>query len=236
MFLHVHELTAGYGHGTVLHGVNLDLDRGEVLGLLGRNGVGKSTLTMTLMGIVGARSGSVQLDGRELAGKRIDTIARAGIALIPQGRRIWPGLTVAEHINLAHTKKPKSRHREWTSEKIYDLLPRLAQRRGQPAGLLSGGEQQMLAIARALLTNPELVLMDEPSDGLAPAIVHQVGEVIGAMRASGVGAVLVEQDLHLAFDVADRIAVMHKGEIAHTAETPTFRRQPDIAADLLGVG
>jgi branched-chain amino acid transport system ATP-binding protein len=230
-FLEVDKLVSGYDRGTVLHGVDLDLAAGGVLGLLGRNGVGKSTLIMTLAGLVPVTSGSVRFDGVELTGKRPDQIARAGVALVPQGRRVWATLTVAEHLSLAS----RSRTGTWTVDAIFDLLPRLAERRRQYAGQLSGGEQQMLAVARALLTNPRLVLLDEPSDGLAPAIVEQIAGVVGIMRAEGVAVLLVEQDLHLAFAVADEIAVMEKGALVHRVPTPEFRRDPDTAHRLLGV-
>ncbi len=230
-FLTVRGLVSGYDRGRVLHGVDVDLAAGAALGLLGRNGVGKSTLVMTLAGLVPVAAGSVVLDGVELAGSRPDKIARAGVALVPQGRRVWATLTVAEHLSLAS----RSRSGTWTVDGVLDLLPRLAERRRQYAGQLSGGEQQMLAIARALLTNPRLVLLDEPSDGLAPAVVDQVAEVIATMRAEGVAVLLVEQDLHLAFAVADEIAVMDKGTVVHRVPTDDFRRDRATAQRLLGV-
>ncbi|GAA1207410.1 ABC transporter ATP-binding protein [Pseudonocardia alaniniphila] len=231
-FLEVRGLVSGYDRGRVLHGVDLTLDAGAVLGLLGRNGVGKSTLIMTLAGLVPVTEGSVRLDGAELAGKRPDLVARAGVALVPQGRRVWATLTVAEHLALARSR---SRPGTWTVDAVLDLLPRLAERRRHYAGQLSGGEQQMLAVARALLTNPRLVLLDEPSDGLAPAIVDQLAGVVTTMRAEGVTVVLVEQDLHLAFSVADEIAVMEKGALVHRVPTAEFRRDPGTAHRLLGV-
>ncbi|WP_214403737.1 ABC transporter ATP-binding protein [Pseudonocardia lacus] len=230
-FLEVRGLVSGYDRGRVLHGIDLDLDSGGALGLLGRNGVGKSTLVMTLAGLVPAAEGSVRLDGEDLTGRRPDRIARAGVALVPQGRRVWAPLTVAEHLALASGRRAGS----WTVDGVLDLLPRLAERRRQLAGRLSGGEQQMLAIARALLTNPRLVLLDEPSDGLAPAVVDQVAEVITTMRAEGVAVLLVEQDLHLAFAVADEIAVMDKGALVHRVPTEAFRRDRATAQRLLGV-
>ena len=228
-YLEVRGLVSGYDRSTVLGGVDLDLDAGGALGLLGRNGVGKSTLVMTLMGLVPVTSGSVVVDGVDLAGKRPDVIARAGVALVPQGRRVWAPLTVGEHLTLS------ARPGSWTIGKVLDLLPRLAERRRQPAGQLSGGEQQMLAVARALLTNPRLVLLDEPSDGLAPAIVDQIAGVVRTMREEGVAVLLVEQDLHLAFAVSDEIAVMEKGRIVHRVPTMEFRRDPATAQRLLGV-
>lgn len=229
-FLQVRGLVSGYDRGTVLGGVDLDLAAGGALGLLGRNGAGKSTLVMTLMGLVPVTAGSVVVDGVELAGKRPDLVARAGVALVPQGRRVWAPLTVAEHLLLAARPGP------WTPDRVLELLPRLAERRRQLAGRLSGGEQQMLAVARALLTNPRLVLLDEPSDGLAPAIVDQLGEVVREMRSRGVAVLLVEQDLHLAFTVCDEIAVVEKGRIVHRVPTGEFRRDRATAHRLLGVG
>jgi len=229
-FLEVRGLVSGYDRGVVLHGVDLDLAAGAVLGLLGRNGVGKSTLIMTLAGLVPPTAGSIRLDGRELAGQRPDQIARAGVALVPQGRRVWATLTVAEHLALVGRTTGT-----WTVDTVLDLLPRLAERRRHFAGQLSGGEQQMLAVARALLTNPRLVLLDEPSEGLAPAVVDQIGEVVTTLRDEGVAVLIVEQDLHLAFAVAGEIAVMAKGALVHRVPTPEFRRDPDTAYRLLGV-
>ena len=230
-FLEVRGLVSGYDRSTVLHGLDLDLGAGAVLGLLGRNGVGKSTLLMTLAGLVPATAGSVRLDGAELVGQRPDRIARSGVALVPQGRRVWATLTVGEHLALASGRRTGT----WSVDTVLDLLPRLADRHKQYAGQLSGGEQQMLAVARALLTNPRLVLLDEPSDGLAPAIVEQIAGVIATMRGEGVAVLLVEQDLHLAFGVADEIAVMAKGALVHRVPTAEFRRDPDTAHRLLGV-
>jgi branched-chain amino acid transport system ATP-binding protein len=232
MSLHVRELRSGYRQGEVLHGVDLDVERGHALAVLGRNGAGKSTLLLTLMGLVRPSAGSVRLDGRELAGSRADQIARAGIALVPQGRRIWPTVTVGEHLALAGR-----RHRDtpWTEQRLYDLFPGLSLRRRHVGGQLSGGEQQMLAIARALVTGPSVLLLDEPSEGLGPSIVDLVGEIIGTITQSGVAVVLVEHDLHLAFGVADTIAVLARGTVVHQVSTAAFRRDPDTAHRLLGV-
>jgi branched-chain amino acid transport system ATP-binding protein len=229
--LEVHQLRSGYAGSTVLDGVDLTLAAGATLGLLGRNGVGKSTLIMTLMGLVPLSSGTVLLDGAPMP-HRPHKIARAGVALCPQGRRVWPPLTVGEHLKLATRH---ARPGTWTVATVLDLLPRLAERIRQPAGSLSGGEQQMLAIARALLTNPRLVLLDEPSDGLAPTIIEAIIDVIHRMRAEGVAVLLVEQDLHLAFSVCDEIAVMDRGVVVHRTGTESFRSDPDTAHRLLGV-
>jgi len=231
MLLEVRGLRSGYRQGTVLSGVDLDVERGGTLALLGRNGVGKSTLVMTLMGIIRPTSGSVRLGGDELAGRPPHEIARAGVALVPQGRRIWPTLSVREHLDL--TGRPVGRR--WTLDALYQLFPRLAERRRQLAGQLSGGEQQMLAIARALVGDPALLLLDEPSEGLAPLVVDVIGAAIRLLAAEGVAVLLVEQDLHLAFAVAGQVAVMAKGAIVHRCATLAFRRDPATARRLLGV-
>jgi branched-chain amino acid transport system ATP-binding protein len=231
--LEVRGLRSGYKRSTVLQGVDLDVPEGQVLGLLGRNGVGKSTLINTLMGLVQPSAGTVRLDGVDLAGRRPDVVARAGVALVPQGRRVWAPLSVTEHLDLA-ARRGRGRG-PWDTGRVLDLLPRLGERRRHAAGQLSGGEQQMLAIARALLTNPRLVLMDEPSDGLAPAVVDQIGGAIARMKAEGVTLVVVEQDLHLAFAVADEIAVMDKGQVVHRSPTLEFRSDSSVAHRLLGV-
>jgi branched-chain amino acid transport system ATP-binding protein len=219
--------------------------------LLGRNGVGKTTLVSAIMGLLRPTGGTVRLDGRDLAGHRPDEIARAGLGIVPQGRRIWPTLTVAEHLELASRRARRSSaatssaatsasaatpasHRR-TADELYQLLPRLAERKRQLAGQLSGGEQQMLAIARALVTGPSVVLLDEPSEGLAPLLVDQIGTMIKTMAADGVAVLLVEQDLHLAFGVSDEIAVMAKGAIVHRSDTTAFRRDPATARRLLGI-
>ena len=246
----VEALTAGYDRSTVLDGVDLSIGTGGALGLLGRNGVGKSTLVMTLMGLVAPTSGRVLLDGRDVTGLRPDLVARAGVGLVPQGRRVWAPLTVAETLALAarghgrrfgggrfssDTGRFTIDSGRFTIDSVYELLPRLRERHGQQAGQLSGGEQQMLAIARALLTDPAVLLLDEPSDGLAPAVVDQIAELLQTLRGEGVTLLLVEQDLHLAFAVCEEIAVMEKGRIVHRCPTPEFRADRATAHRLLGV-
>ncbi|HWM86727.1 MAG TPA: ABC transporter ATP-binding protein [Kofleriaceae bacterium] len=232
MFLEIRDLRSGYREGTVLHGVDLELEHGRTLALLGRSGAGKSTLAATIMGLLRSTGGSVRLDDKVLTGRRPDQIARAGVALVPQGRRVWPSLTVEEHLDLAARGARATRS---TRDALYRRLPVLSERRRQLAGQLSGGEQQMLAIARALVTGPALLLLDEPSEGLAPLIVDQIGEVIRELAAAGVAVLLIEQDLHLAFSVSDEVAVMAKGIIAHRSATAAFRRDPIPARRLLGV-
>jgi branched-chain amino acid transport system ATP-binding protein len=232
--LEVRGLVAGYGLGRVLHGVDLDVAEGGAVAVLGRNGVGKTTLVNTVMGLVRAQAGSVTVDGVELAGRRADVVARAGVALVPQGRRIFGSLSVREHLDLCASLARRSG--PWTVDRVLEVFPRLGERLGHQARQLSGGEQQMLALARALQTNPRLVLMDEPSEGLAPAIVRQIGEVLTRIRDEGVGIVLVEQDLRLAFAVAEEVRVMEKGELVHGATVADFRADRATAQRLLGVG
>lgn len=231
-FLEVRGLRSGYQGGVVLDGVDLDLAEGSVLAVLGRNGVGKTTLVSTLMGLLRPYDGSVRLAGEEIAGAPTDRIARHGVGLVPQGRRVFAPLTVSEHLAIASRRGRGA----WDRERVLELLPRLGERLGHRGDQLSGGEQQMLAIARALLTNPRLLLLDEPSDGLAPAVVAQVGEVVRSLRDDGMSVLLVEQDLRLAFSVAEHVAVVQKGAVAAYCTTAEFRSRPDLAQSLLGVG
>ncbi|MDV3223184.1 ABC transporter ATP-binding protein [Intrasporangium sp.] len=231
--LSVRDLRSGYEGSDVLHGVGFDLEEGSVLGLLGRNGVGKSTLVSTVMGLVRPKSGSVVFDGTDVAGRRPDRIASMGVAYVPQGRRVFAPLTVDEHLAIADRA---GRTGTWTRERVLEMLPRLGERLGHRGDQLSGGEQQMLAIARALLTNPRLLLLDEPSDGLAPTVVQLVGDVVRELCAGGLSVLLVEQDLRLAFSVAQRVVVLSKGTVMLDTTTEDFRSDPVRARALLGVG
>jgi branched-chain amino acid transport system ATP-binding protein len=232
--LTVEGVRAGYGAGDVLHGIDLTLEQGQVLALLGRNGVGKTTLVHAIVGFLRARQGSVRLDRRELMGCSPHEIARAGIALVPQGRRVFSRLTVEENLRLARHAAP-SRNGRWTLDRIYELLPRLHERRRHRGSELSGGEQQMVAIGRALLANPRVLLFDEPSEGLAPLLVDLVTRTIASLREEGLSAVLVEQNLHVALALADSVAVMTKGEIVYRGTNAEFRRSPETARTQLGI-
>ncbi|MEO7447783.1 MAG: ABC transporter ATP-binding protein [Humibacillus sp.] len=231
--LDVEGLHSGYDGSKVLHGVSLRLEEGGVLGVLGRNGVGKTTLMNTLMGMIRPYSGSVRVSGTETAGRRPDQVARLGVALVPQGRRVFAPLSVEEHLAVAERG---GRRGEWDRERVLELLPRLGERLGHRGDQLSGGEQQMLAIARALLANPRLLLLDEPSDGLAPSIVQQVGDVVRELCAAGLSVVIVEQDLRLAFSVAQRVVVLQKGVVQLDTTLADFRSDAQRAKALLGVG
>jgi branched-chain amino acid transport system ATP-binding protein len=230
--LAVADLRGGYAGTTVLDGVNFTVPSGRVVALLGRNGAGKTTFVHTVMGMLKPYSGSIRIDGRELAGAPAHIVARTGVAIVPQGRRVFAPLTVAENLRIA----VRGDDGPWTLARIFELMPLLAARRGHRGDQLSGGEQQMLAIGRALLQNPRLLLMDEPSDGLAPTVVDQVAELLEGLRGEGITAVLVEQDLHLAIRLADEVAVMQKGRIVHRVSTADFRRDRARAHTLLGVG
>ena len=229
--LSIQDVHSGYAGSTVLNGVDLVVHAGEAVALLGRNGVGKTTLMATVMGFVRAKQGSIALDGEELTALPTSRIARAGVAIVPQGRRVFAPLTVHNNLRIAH-----GRHSgDWTLERVYDLMPRLAERRGNRGDQLSGGEQQMLAIGRALLLGPKVLLLDEPSDGLAPAIVEQVMHVVRSLLGEGISVLLVEQDLRAAFSVADRVCVMQKGQIVHDSPLADFRADAERARELLGV-
>ena len=231
MLLEVKDMVAGYEGSRVLNGVSLNVDTGEAVAVLGRNGVGKTTLMESIMGLVRPTSGQVLINGTDLARRAPNQLARAGVGIVPQGRRVFAPLTVMENLEIAVRKRG-----EWTVDKVVELMPRLGERRTNLGSQLSGGEQQMLASGRALVGNPKLLILDEPSDGLAPAVVAQVGEVLTTLAETGLAVLIVEQDLRLAFDVADRVMVMQKGEIVHQSTTQEFRSDGDRAHALLGVG
>lgn len=213
MTLTIEGVHAGYGGGTVLHGVDLLVPQGTALAVLGMNGAGKTTLVHTIAGLVKARSGSIRLDGTELAGRPAHRIARAGVALVPQGRRVFASLTVAEHLGLSRRKG------EWTVPRVLELLPRLGERRTHKGNQLSGGEAQMLAIARALLTQPRLLLLDEPCEGLAVDLAARVRGVVAELTRTGLTVLLVEQQPEHARAVTDRLVFLSNGAVTDRAET-----------------
>jgi branched-chain amino acid transport system ATP-binding protein len=196
-----------YGDSHVLHGVSFNLKPEKVLALLGRNGAGKTTCMSTIIGWVRPRGGEIRLFGEPIARLSPEAIARKGVGLVPQGRRVFPKLTVEENLIVA------ARPGKWTRNAVFQLFPRLQERKHQYAGSLSGGEQQMLAIARALMGNPRVLLMDEPSEGLAPIIVAEVGRTIARLKAEGQSIVLVEQNVKLALELADEVAILNTGRM-----------------------
>lgn len=203
---------AFYGESHVLHGIALRLREGRLLGLLGRNGAGKSTCMNVAVGLLSPRRGTVSIFGTRVTGAAPEAIAAQGVALVPQGRRIFRSLTVRENLEVA-AHKPRKGQVSWSLAEVYAMFPRLKERAYQIAGSLSGGEQQMLAIGRALMSNPRVLLMDEPSEGLAPQIVGEVMATIRRLKAGGLSILLVEQNAKLIFDVADDIAVLNTGRI-----------------------
>src|SRR3954462_2634381 len=212
--LDVRDLHSYYGDAHVLHGVSIDVSPGEIVALLGRNGMGKTTLMRSIMGLSPPqlRDGSVRFESEELRTLRPHAIARRKIALVPQGRRLFASLSVTEHLTML---KPASAKDGWNMTRVFETFPRLAERRHHRGSQLSGGERQMLAVGRALLLDPKLILMDEPSEGLAPVVVEQLGGVIAGLRQEGIGVLLVEQNLYSALAVADRVFVLETGRIVH---------------------
>ena len=230
--LQVRSLDVAYGKSRILHGVSLEVgDR--PLAVVGRNGMGKTTLCHALMGMAPVTGGSARFDGVELVGRQPFEIAAHGVSLVPQGRRIFPSLTVDEHLRLAENRGGGTR---WTRERLYDLFPRLAQRHRNLGSALSGGEQQMLAIARALMRNPRLLIMDEPTEGLAPLMVNLIVRTLEAMLADGsLALLLIEQNLSVALEVADSVAVMVNGRIEHVLGTAALAADRQLQQRLLGV-
>ncbi len=213
--LTLRDIDAFYGDSHVLQKVSFELGEGRLLGLLGRNGAGKSTCMNVSVGLLPPRAGSVEVFGTQAARLPPEAIAARGVALVPQGRRIFRSLTVRENLMVAaHKGFAAGRHTPWTEETVFAMFPRLAERRSQLAVYLSGGEQQMLAIGRALMANPRVLLMDEPSEGLAPQIVAEVMSTIRKLKASGLSIVLVEQSPKLVFDIADDIVILNSGRVA----------------------
>jgi branched-chain amino acid transport system ATP-binding protein len=209
--LEIRNLDAWYGRAQILFGVSLAVDAGEAAVLIGRNGAGKSTLMKSIMGLEAERRGVIRFDGADLIGEPTHRIARRGIGYVPEDRRIFMDLTVAE--NLAVGRLPSSRGDTWTPESAFELFPPLAAMRERKGGQMSGGEQQMLTIARALMGNPRFLLLDEPSEGLAPVIVEVIADAIAKLKARGVGLLLSEQNLHFARAVADRAFVLDRGHL-----------------------
>ncbi len=227
--LDVENIHTYYGESHVLHGVSLRVAPGEAVALLGRNGAGKTTTIRSIVGFTPPRTGRVLFDGRPIERWPSYRIARSGLSLVPQGRRIFSPLSVRENLLLG------ARAQGWTLERVFALFPRLRERALQSGGTLSGGEQQMLAIGRALLTNSRLILLDEPSEGLAPVIVRDIGRILLALKAERLSLLLVEQNYHLALRVADRVYVMNKGQVVYEGTPASLEADEEVKRRYLGV-
>ncbi len=233
--LRLADIDAFYGDSHVLHRVSFTCGEGRLVALLGRNGAGKTTSINVVMGLLRPRRGSVAVYGTSVTGRPPEAIAAQGVALVPQGRRIFRSLTVRENLAVAARRAPGNRQNPWTLERVFDAFPRLAERRTQYAGTLSGGEQQMLAIGRALMSNPKVLLMDEPSEGLAPQTVAEVMATIRRLKEQGLSILLVEQNAKLAFDVADDIVILNSGRVVVDATAAALARDKMDLHQHLGI-
>ena len=221
-----------YGDSHVLHGVSFNLREGRVLALLGRNGAGKTTCMSAIIGFLPPRKGAIRLFGEPIAGLAPETIARKGVGFVPQGRRVFQTLSVKENLQVSERRGSFS---NWNLASVFELFPQLEERAAQVAGSLSGGEQQMLAIARALMGNPRVLLMDEPSEGLAPLIVAEVGRTIARLKAEGQSILLVEQNVRLALELADEVVILNTGRVAFTGSAGEARGNEALITQHLGV-
>jgi len=233
--LELRAINALYGESHVLHDISFSVKPGRVLALLGRNGAGKTTCMNTIIGFLRPRDGDIRLYGESIAGLSPEVISRRGVGLVPQGRRIFPSLSVYENLLVAQRRRAGAGAKAWTFEDVFATFPRLGERRRQAAGSLSGGEQQMLAIGRALVSNPRVLLLDEPSEGLAPKIVHEVGEILQQLKAQGFSILLVEQNTTLALGVADDVVILNTGHIVYDGPAEDAQNQPDLLHAHLGV-
>ncbi len=232
--LSVNGINAYYADSHVLHDMSFTLKAGRLLTLLGRNGAGKSTCISAIVGFLPPRSGSIVLDGAFIEKCTPEQISKAGIGLVPQGRRVFASLSVRENLEVASRRNTPAGRRRWSHEDINNIFPRLLERQNQVAGSLSGGEQQMLAIGRALMTNPKVLLLDEPSEGLAPQIVREVGNVLAALKTE-IAIVLVEQNLGLAMSVADDVVLLNTGRTVFSGTKDHFQEQQSALQSHLGV-
>jgi branched-chain amino acid transport system ATP-binding protein len=232
--LKVADLRSGYDGIPVLAGLSLSVGRGEFVGILGHNGMGKTTLLRTLIGLVKPKSGAIRLDGVDVTGARACVIARAGMGFVPEGRGIFPNLTVEE--NLVFAERPgRNGRRDWSRQAVYDIFPRLAERRTNWGNQLSGGEQQMLTIGRALLANPEIVLIDEATEGLAPKVRELIWATLRVIAQNGVAIVVVDKNLEDLVELADRHVILAKGEVVFEGTSAQLRADPEFVKRMLGV-
>jgi branched-chain amino acid transport system ATP-binding protein len=227
--LAVEDIHTYYGDAYVLQGLSLELGEGEIVGLLGRNGVGKTTLVNSIVGFNRPRRGRIRFKGEDITGLSSFETVRKGMGLVPQGRRVFASLTVEENLNVAKLKEG------WSLRRVYELFPRLEERRRQRAKTLSGGEQQMLAIARGLMTNPDCLIMDEPSEGLAPIIIQAVWQAVSKLKAQGLSILLVEQNAALALDLVDHVHVMSKGRVVYSGTPKELWADEGVKSKYLGI-
>jgi branched-chain amino acid transport system ATP-binding protein len=233
LLLDARAIHAWYGSSHVLHGIDLQIARGETVGLLGRNGMGKSTLIRTLLGHVQQRDGSIHVAGRDVSRARPHEVARLGVAYVPEGRGVFPNLSVRENLVMAARKGTDGRN-DWTYERVMQTFPRLAERTGNLGAQLSGGEQQMLSIGRALMTHPDLIILDEATEGLAPLIVAEIWRVIAQIRSSGIATLIVDRDWRKVLANSDRALLLQKGLAVLAGEAQMLRDSPQLES-LLGV-
>ena len=234
LLLEAEGLHAHYGQSHVLHGVSLQIAPGEAIGLLGRNGMGKTTLIRTLMGLHPASQGSVRIRGSEAPRNRPDRIARLGVGYVPEGRGIFPNLSVRENLIMAARAGVRGQ-RDWTYERVLETFPRLAERLGHGGGQLSGGEQQMLSIGRALMTNPDLMVLDEATEGLAPLIVAEIWRIVALIRHSGIASLVVDRNFRAVLAHTDRCIVLGKGHVVQQGPSAALAADPDALQRHLGV-
>jgi branched-chain amino acid transport system ATP-binding protein len=232
--LELEDLHAYYGESHVLQGVSFSVEPGAVVTILGRNGMGKTTLIRSVIGFMPLRWGRVRFKGEDITHAPAFRAVARGIGLVPQGRRVFPSLTVLENLEVAR-RRDSGGNARWTLPRVLELFPRLRERGANRANKLSGGEQQMLAIGRALMTNPELLLMDEPTEGLAPLLVREVGRVVGQLKRDGLSILLVEQNLPLALSVADRVHILSRGQIVHSGTPAEVAENHEVQSRYLGL-
>jgi branched-chain amino acid transport system ATP-binding protein len=230
--LAIENIHTNYGASQVLHGLSLEVKPGEIVGIMGRNGVGKTTLMRSIMGLTPAKSGRISFNDADITHMPSHKIARLGIGYVPQGRRVFPSLTVREHLQVTAREKPAN---QWTFARMIELFPNLGQRLDQSGAKLSGGEQQMLAAGRALVANPSLLLMDEPTEGLAPLMVRELGRLVGALKETGTAVLLVEQQLAFVLRYADRVYIVSKGQVVHHCLPSELATDSEVKARYLGV-
>ena len=233
--LEVTDLHTFYGHSHILHGVSLTVNQGQVLAVLGRNGVGKTTLVHSIVSFVKPAEGQVRYKGEDITGYPTHQIVRRGIGLVPQGRRVFHSLSVIENLTIPVRCRTEDTEQLWDIDTAFRVFPILRSRRDQRAGSLSGGEQQMLAMARALVSRPQVLLLDEPSEGLAPLIVRELSEVIKELAVQGMAVLLIEQNFNMALSTSQRVLVMSRGQIVHRCSPQELAEDHDIKARYLGM-